>query len=160
MWTNFLTQTANDSTDIGTAIKYQMNNSLWYTHFQNSIISGYATDLNGDLINLSSIANQNLNSLDELEKDSLDIIYPDPNISTNNSTSSSTPSSTQSDNGTTSQQMDQLENEIQKKLDSLGPVFDPIKTKIENEVKEAIASTSNTDLLNTLQKIWNTVRFI
>lgn len=160
MWTDFLTQAANDSTNVGTAIKYQIDNSLWYTHFQNSIISGYATDLNGDLVNLASIANPNLNSLDELKKDSLDIVYPDPNMPTSSSTSSSTTSSTQSDSGTTSQQINKLENEIQKKLDSLGPLFDPIKTKIEDEVKEAIASTSNSNLLNALQNIWNSLQYI
>ena len=110
--------------------------------------------------NLASIANPNLNSLDQLKKDSLDIIYPDPNMPASSSTSSSTTSTTQSDNKTTSQQINELENEIQKKLDSLGPLFDPIKTKIENEVKEAIASTSNSNLLSALQNIWNSLQYI
>ena len=155
MWTKFLVQaSSNDDSNVGNAIKYQLNNSLWYTHFQNAIISGNATDLNSDLDNLASIANPNINLLDQLKKDSLNIIYPDPNMPTSSSTSSSSVTSSTNNNESTSQQIDQLENKIQSKLDSLSPLWGPIKTKIEDEIKQAIASGNSSTLLSSLQTIW------
>ena len=154
MWNDLLDATNKDGNEIGSSIATQKDDSLWYSKFLVSSIYGFATSSHNNLTTLQSIANPNLQQLSSLKVSSLNIVYPDPNIPTSNSTSSSTTSSTQSDNATTSQQIDNLENEIQNKLDSLSPIFDPVKTWVNNEIKQAIASSNSTTLLNTLQNIW------
>lgn len=155
MWNDLLDATNKDGNEIGSSIVSQKDDSLWYSKFLTSSIYGFATSSHNNLTTLQSIVNPNLQQLSTLKTSSLNIIYPNPNTTTTNS--SSTTSSNKNNSQTTSQQIDTLENKIQNKLDSLSPLFKPFKTKIEDEIKQAIASSNNSTLLNTLNNIWNTI---
>lgn len=158
MWNDLLDATNKDGNEIGSSIASQKDDSLWYSKFLNSSIYGFATSSHNNLTTLQSIANPNLQQLSALKTSSLNIIYPNPNTTTTNSSSITSSSKNNSQN--TSQQIDTLENKIQNKLDSLSPLFKPFKTKIEDEIKQAIASSNNTTLLNTLNNIWNTIQYL
>ena len=153
MWDDLLDATNKDGNEIGSSIATQKDDSLWYSKFLTSSIYGFATSSHNNLTTLQSIANPNLQQLTSLKASSLNIVYPDPDLTSTNSSSSNS----SSNDTNTSSEIDTLEKEIKSKLTNLSA---PVRNAIENEVEKAIATGNSQQLLDTLQGIWDYLQYI
>ena len=153
MWDDLLDATNKDGNEIGSSIATQKDDSLWYSKFLTSSIYGFATSSHNNLTTLQSIDNPNLQQLTSLKASSLNIVYPDPDLTSTNSSSSNS----SSNDTNTSSEIDTLEKEIKSKLTNLSA---PVRNAIENEVEKAIATGNSQQLLDTLQGIWDYLQYI